>query len=150
MNCLISPLFDYGDLVWGDRNNITLMNGLQILHNKAAKCILDIPSYASSTEALDMLNWCPLSSRRRFHRCSFVFKALNSEVDFLFSEVRAAQDIHQYDTRRKSMMRLPFCKTKWGQQRSQYVMIKDWNALPPAITESSGLLNFKKQYFKYI
>ena len=49
VNCLISPLFDYGDLVWGDRNNSTLMNGLQILHNKAAKCILDLPTIPDKT-----------------------------------------------------------------------------------------------------
>ena len=53
VNCLFLPLLDYGDLVWGDRNNVISMNHLQILHNKAAKCVLDMPSYASSNEALD-------------------------------------------------------------------------------------------------
>ena len=78
-------LLDYWDLVWGlDRNKITLMNHLQILHNKAA----------NRTDALDNLNWCPLSSRRKFHCCSFVFKALNNEIDFVF-EAKAAQDIHE-------------------------------------------------------
>ena len=86
VNCLFLPLLYYGDLVWGDRNNITLMNHLQMLHNKAAKCVLDMPSYASSTEAWDSLNWCPLSSRRRFHRWSFVFNALNNEVDFSYNK----------------------------------------------------------------
>ncbi len=38
---LILPLFDYGDLVWGDKNNDVLMGNLQILQNKAAKVILD-------------------------------------------------------------------------------------------------------------
>ena len=126
----------------GDRNNITLMNHLQILHNKAAKCVLDMPNYASSTEALDSLNWCPLSSRRRFHRCSFVFKALNNEVDFAF-KAKAAQDIHSYDTRRKSLLRLPTCKTNWGQQRSQYTFIADWNSLPPIVTESNSYRVFR-------
>ena len=36
-NCLIIPLFDYGDTVWGDKNNDTLMGQLQVLQNKAAK-----------------------------------------------------------------------------------------------------------------
>ena len=39
-NCLVLPLFDYGDLVWGDKDNIVLMESLQILQNKAAKIIL--------------------------------------------------------------------------------------------------------------
>ena len=35
------PLFDYADLVWGDKHNVTLMTSLQVLQNKAAKIILE-------------------------------------------------------------------------------------------------------------
>ena len=35
-NALILPLFDYGDVIWGDKNNDTIMSELQILQNKAA------------------------------------------------------------------------------------------------------------------
>ena len=42
-NTLISPLFDYADVIWGDKDNTTLMGDLQILQNKAAKVILDLP-----------------------------------------------------------------------------------------------------------
>ena len=30
-NSLVLPVFDYGDLVWGDKNNVILMNDLQVL-----------------------------------------------------------------------------------------------------------------------
>jgi len=36
-NTLILPLFDYGDLVCGDKNNLTIMSELQVLQNNAAK-----------------------------------------------------------------------------------------------------------------
>ena len=36
----ILPLFDYADIIWGDKNNTGLVNGLQTLENKAAKLIL--------------------------------------------------------------------------------------------------------------
>ena len=49
-NSLAQPLFDYGDLVWGDKNSCTLMQNLQILQTKAAKVILDRPPFSSSTE----------------------------------------------------------------------------------------------------
>ena len=39
-NALILPLFDYGDVKWGDKNNDTIMSELQILQNKAAKVML--------------------------------------------------------------------------------------------------------------
>ena len=41
-NCLIIPLFDYGDTMWGDINNDTLMGQLQVLQNKAAKVLLNL------------------------------------------------------------------------------------------------------------
>ena len=33
-NSFILPLFDYGDVIWGDRGNATLMAEFQVLHNK--------------------------------------------------------------------------------------------------------------------
>ena len=48
---LVMPLFEYADLVWDDKHNITLMSSLQVLQNKAAKVILNRPLYSSSTEA---------------------------------------------------------------------------------------------------
>ena len=41
-NSLVRPLFDYGDSIWGDKGNATLMNDLQLLQNKAAKIILSL------------------------------------------------------------------------------------------------------------
>ena len=41
---------------WGDKNNVTLMNDLQVQQSKAAKIILNQPIFLSSTEALDSLN----------------------------------------------------------------------------------------------
>ena len=66
-NYLILPLFDYADIIWGDKNNSTLMDQLQILQNKAAKTILDAPLLSSSTEALSKLHWHPLTHRRFLH-----------------------------------------------------------------------------------
>ena len=30
-NSLVMPLFDYADLIWGDKHNVTLMTSLQVL-----------------------------------------------------------------------------------------------------------------------
>ncbi|EDO31570.1 predicted protein, partial [Nematostella vectensis] len=63
-NSLVLPLFEYADLVWGDKHNVTIMSNLQILQNKAAKIILDRPLYSSATDALVKLKWLPLEKRR--------------------------------------------------------------------------------------
>ena len=58
------PLFDYADLDWGDKQNVTLiMTSLQVLQNKAAKIILDRPLYSSATHALATLKWVPLEKK---------------------------------------------------------------------------------------
>ena len=63
-NSLVMPLFDYADLVWGDKHNVILMTSLQVLQNKAAKIILDRPLYSSAKHALAILKWVPLEKRR--------------------------------------------------------------------------------------
>ena len=49
------PLFDYANLVWGDKHNVTLMTSLQVLQNKNVKIILDRLLYSCATHALASL-----------------------------------------------------------------------------------------------
>ena len=62
-------IFEYADFVWGDKNNSLLMNNLHVLHNKAAKIILDAHPLSSASQSLRSLNWQLLTSRRHFNRC---------------------------------------------------------------------------------
>ena len=100
-NALILPLFDYGDVIWGDKNNDTIMSELQILQNKAAKVMLGQPPRSSSTEALKSLNLKSLSTRRFFHRCIAIHKCLIGETDFNFNFTKT-QVVHSYNTRRSN------------------------------------------------
>ena len=67
------PLFDYSDLVCGDKQNVTLMTSLQVLQNTAAKTILDRPLYSPATHALATLKWVPLEKRRFQRRCIYAY-----------------------------------------------------------------------------
>ena len=49
--------------MWGDKNNDMLMGQLQVLQNKAAKVLLNLPPRSSSTEALDRLDLKTLLKR---------------------------------------------------------------------------------------
>ena len=73
-NSLVLPICDYADLVWGDKDNVSLMKELQILQNKAAKLILDRSLHSSSTDALTVLRWLNLEERRKCHRCRYAYK----------------------------------------------------------------------------
>ena len=92
-NSLIMPLFDYADIVWGDKNNVQLMNHVQVMQNNAARLILEFPARASGTQALELLKWQPLHLRRFYHRCLMVFKYKNGNVDFNFG-VKKNNELH--------------------------------------------------------
>ena len=79
-NSIVMPLFDYADLVWGDKHNSTLMCSLQVLQNKAAKLILDKPLHSSASDALATLKSVSQEKRRYQRRCVYVYKCLNGLI----------------------------------------------------------------------
>ena len=91
-NALVWPLFDFADTIWGDkyRDNIKLMHDLQVLQNKAAKVILDLPSYALSTYALKSRRWPTLFQERLVHYYRYIstFKYIHGLVDHSFNILR--------------------------------------------------------------
>ena len=127
-NSLVSPLFSYADFVWGDKNNACLMNQLQVLQNKAAKIILDMPMRSSATEALNELGWKSLEQTRLLHRLTMAFKYLHGHVDIEL-DVKLNRNVHNHYTRRRNDVHLPLNKRNWGQQRFIYHIFKDWNNL---------------------
>ena len=52
-----TTLLDYCNVVWGDQGNSTLMQSLQVLHNKSAREILDLPYFSSASNTLTKLGW---------------------------------------------------------------------------------------------
>ena len=139
---LVLPLFDYGDVIWGDKNNLGLMNSLQVLQNKAANLILDKHPRYSSTEALQELKWSTLVTRRHNNRCTFIFKCMHGLIDFDFNLTKN-EDIHHHNTRQRSNLHLPRAKTNKGRQRPTYQAIVDFNNLEQKLKDATLLSNFK-------
>ena len=95
---MIVSLFDYADIIWGDKNNVTLMYSLQTLQNKAVKVILGLSAYHSESKALETLRWKALHVRCQCHRNVVVYKSVKSLLDFDFN-LTANKDLHHYNTR---------------------------------------------------
>jgi len=145
---LVMPLFEYADLVWGDKHNVTLMSSLQVSQNKAAKVILNRPLYSSSTEALAALKWLPLE-KRRFQRCVHVWKSINGLINHDMDLIR--QDVlHRRNTSNKGNFRLPRVKRNWGMQRTQYHAVSDFTSLSQTIKDSRNVNSFKRNVFKFL
>ena len=88
----------------GDRGNETLMSQLQVLRNKAAKLILDLPLHASASSALSQLHWKNLKRRRAEHKATFVYKSINNLFSHKFN-FNFNNDFHNYNTRLKNNLR---------------------------------------------
>ena len=147
-NCLVLPLFDYGDLVWGDKDNIVLMESLQILQNKAAKIILNRNPLSSASDALNTLGWRKLAVRRYYHRCVHIFKNINGLCTPCLN-LKSFQEAHSYNTRNKNILLLPKVKRNWGKQRLAYHAAKDWNTLESKVKSCKTIKEFKSNFYKH-
>ena len=123
--------------MWGDKNNVTVMNDLQVLQNKAAKIILDRPLYSSATDTLVTLKWLNLEQRRFYHRWIYIY---------LYA-LLTNSNIHNYNTRNKDMLRLPRITRNWGKQRVCHHSLKDWNKLQRETRNAPNIAIFKRHVF---
>ena len=80
-NSIVTPQFDYADLVW-DTGKHKHLDKLQKLQNRAGRIILKINPYLhiSNLQIHTTLGWDSLASRRKKHLCEMVFKSLNGTV----------------------------------------------------------------------
>lgn len=51
-NSLVLLIFDYAAVVWKDKDNVVLMNELQVLQNKVAKVIFNRYLHSSASDTL--------------------------------------------------------------------------------------------------
>ena len=75
-NALIRPHFDYCSEVWDTVEN-GLSNRLQKLQNRGARVVLGMSNDTPGFEALDMLGWESLETRRGTEKAVYIYKVLN-------------------------------------------------------------------------
>ena len=149
-NSFILPLFDYGNLVWSDRGNSTLMSELQVLQNNAARIILDLPPRASATDALERLSlkpqqrlsWKTLLRRRAEHRLIFMYKSFNNLFSYTV-QCKVNEDFHDYNTRSKQNIRKSKATKRWGHWTTVNTATDVWNNLDLSVRKSKTLSAFK-------
>ena len=142
-NSYVLPLFDYANIVWGERGNSTLMLQLQSFHNKAAKTISDLPVGSSASEALNKLKWKPLARRRAEHRAIFISKCLNNLFSHR-SNIEFNKDKHDYNTRSKNNICKSASSRNCGHWSLTNFASNQWNKLDLSIRQSPSLSSFKR------
>ena len=151
-NSYILPTFDYCSLVWGNCSAENLDKLLK-LQKKSVRLILDVNHNDYNTRSADLfdkLGWMPLADRINYIRNTQVYKCFKGiappDLQKVFTPVT---NIHTHNTR--SALNNNFHVPGNCHLRSfQYLGIKNWNSLPPAIKEASSLTSFKRLYQKYL
>ena len=86
----------------------------------------------SSAEALKLLNWMPLSSRRFAHRVKLVQNAIKGEIPQHLNCFKQIAN-HRWELRNNYLPRLVRPRTEWRRRATYYKAITDWNSLPKSL-----------------
>ena len=132
-HALISPLFNYADVIWGGCRKKE-SNKLQTVQNFAAKSVTLNRKYDSATDSLRQLKLLNLEKRRKVHEGVFIHKALvqksskNLQKDYDFYS-------RKINTRNAKLGKLiqPAHSTTKYRKSVLYRTIKTWNELPQSV-----------------
>ena len=146
-NSLVAPHFSYADIVWNNCGKSNA-NKLQQAQNFAAKSMLGMKKYDSSTTALKKLELLPLAEKRKISIAVHVKKSLiakapeNIQQQFMkhpsFEDTRAAA---------RGDLTYPKHRTQQYQHGPLYTAIKTWNTIPLYLRDNN-LTSFKTQLQK--
>ena len=148
-NGIISPLFDYGDVLWGGCLQKDAKR-LQSVQNFAIKSIVGKRKYDSASDAFNTLKILKLEQRRKIHESVFIHKALNQKSTKNLHEIFTAYK-QKLSTRNATQNKLiiPQHKTSHFKKSPIYRMIKTWNSIPSSLPKNNIKLH-KKHYQKHL
>ena len=148
-NGFILPLFDYEDTIWGDRGYASLMSELQVLENKPACLILDLPTHFSAAGVLKILGWKSLLRCRKEHHAIFMYKLINNHFHHSIP-LTFTGDSHSYSTRSRNDIRKSSAARRWGHRLSVNFSTNTWNGLDTSLRNVESLPAFKRGLSKVI
>ena len=144
-NSLITPHFTYADIIW-NKCGKTNQNKLQQAQNYAAKSILGLSKYSSSSGALKKLELLPLNQKRDIHAAVFVKKSLEEKVP---NGIKMKYNSQQRPLiLRQGRLQTPRHRTTLYENGTFYSSIQSWNNIPQEIKETT-IGQFKNKLQKH-
>ena len=149
-NTVVLPHFDYADIVW-QSTNMTLLEQLQKLQNRASRIILGINPYEhkSISELHNLLDWEKLGKRRKRHMLSFMYKIMHDLAPEYMKENFVTKE-NKYNFRTAGLLALPKPRTNNCKRTFLYRAIVLYNELPLRIRQSGTLKEFNRQINEYL
>ena len=139
---LIRPTVEYCSSVW---DPITAKNTYQVemVQRRAARWVLRRYNREDSvTDMLRVLNWETLEKRRLVGRLCHLYKQANGLVCGGNEQLKPLT--HRYSTRySEHSFEIPYSSCDYYKYSFYPRTIKDWNNLPPHVTDSPSVRSFK-------
>ena len=127
------------------------INRLQILQNRAIRCILNCNRYTSIKKMLNKLEWLNVRNGLLLNVLVFIFKLDKGLLPKYFSEYMVRnKDIHNYNTRNKDKLRSKLAKKCNNRRGLLHGGIEEYNRLPDIIRQSKNVDSFVKYLKKYL
>ena len=146
---LVTPHLSYADIIWNNCGSLNC-NKIQQAQNYAAKSMLGLSKFTSSTQALKKLELIPLAEKRKINLAVHVKKSLEKRAPENIQNLYLRQLSNQ-ESRASVRKDLNYPKHKLQQYQngSFYSSIKAWNAVPSHLREKTQTC-FKKNLQTYI
>ena len=104
---------------------------------------------ATDTDIQQTLKWPSLQCRREYQKCIQIYKCINGMAPaYLLDDFHSSEQIHNYNTRNRDLIRLPLAKTTKFQTSFKYNAAKSWNTLPRNLRHDQSLNSFKHKIKK--
>ena len=144
---LISPKFDYADIIWGGCS-VKNEKYLQSAQNYAVKSILGKRKYDSGSEALKELKLINLKKRRMVHEAVFAHKSLTGKTTKTIYN-RYNHYKSKFNTRNscKNKLNIPQHNSTKYKKSPLYRTIKSWNKSLPVL-DLGNIKNHKETFQK--
>ena len=148
-SALVTPHFDYADVVWGGCGK-TNAQKLQLAQNFAAKSITGHRKYDSATHSLKKLKFLKLAQRRNVHEAVFTHKSLlKQNPENINQEYFQQQPTSNTRNSARGKLNLPIHRTAKFQSSPLFRTVKAWNSCPDHLLKDTIKMH-KTQHQKYL
>lgn len=129
----------------------TNLDDLQLLQNRAMRCILRCNRFAPVGRMLLVLDWLSISQWLTYQVMLFMFKLKNGMLPgYLSSRLIKVGDIHKHGTRNANAWFLSNGNKSKGLKSIFYLGVRQFNDLPNVINKAKTVRLFKIKYLHYI
>ncbi len=147
---LVYPYLIYCNIIWCTADK-TIVKPLILLQKKSLRIICKADFFDHTDPLFKETKLLKIEQIFKLNCAQFIYKCYNTNLfnDFR-SELITHREIHNYNTRGSSQLRLPFTGLKKCQQSFFHVGINLWNEIPITIKQANSIVFFKQQLISHL